>query len=271
MFVNKKEPLISVITVCLNSEKTIKTTIESVLHQTYKNYEYIIKDGGSSDSTIEIAEKYVDAFEGKLRIITKKDKCMYDAMNQGIDASRGDVIGIINSDDFYSENTLELVADAYSRSDNPYYIVIGDMERVTKDGKPICRYHFTPSMVSKKECFGHPSMFAAKAVYEKIGLYDITYKLAADGDWQYRAMEDDNVLVEVYPEVFNHMREGGASDMLKNRWRWFRERSRMQIQHKKGNKISIYSKEIIKVLATDVKNFLPRNLQTLAYKVKYKQ
>ncbi len=264
-----KRPMISVITVSLNSEKTIRTTIESVLHQTYQNYEYIIKDGGSKDNTIEIANEYKEKFEGRLHIIQQKDKCMYEAMNQGIAACQGEMIGIINSDDFYSSDTLEKVAEVYEKSETGLLVVIGDMERVSSEGKLIYRYRFTQDMVDRKACFGHPSMFAAKAVYDHIGLYDTSYSLAADGDWQYRAMENEEVRVKLVPSVFNHMREGGASDNPKYRWKWFKERSRMQIEHHRGSKFSIYFKELKKVIRTDIKSMLPKSIMQKAYGMRY--
>lgn len=264
-----EKPLISIVTACLNSEKTIRTTIESVLNQTYKNYEYVIKDGGSKDSTLDIAREYEAAFGGRLRIVQQKDKCMYEAMNQGIQMTTGDIIGIINSDDYYSPETLERVAALYEAAETDLLVVIGDMERVSETGELIYRYHFTQDMVDRKDCFGHPSMFAARAVYDRIGLYDTSYKLAADGDWQYRAMEDEAVKVVLCPEVFNHMREGGASDLPKYRWLWFKERSRMRLEHKRGSKTKIYLSEFKKVLVTDIKSMVPKGWQNALYKLKY--
>lgn len=265
-----KHPQITVVTACLNSAKTIRHTIESVLNQTYDNYEYIIKDGGSTDNTLEIAREYEAAFDGKLRIIQQKDKCMYEAMNQGVSMSTGEIVGIINSDDYYSHDTLENVAALYEAADTDLLVVIGDMERVSETGELIHRYHFTEDLIEEKACFGHPSMFAAKAVYDRIGLYDTSYRLAADGDWQYRAMEDEEVKVVLCPKVFNHMREGGASDMPKYRWLWFKERSRMQLEHNRGSKPEIYCREFLKVIKTDIKAILPDSLKDKAYKIRYR-
>lgn len=265
-----KNPKITVVTACLNSEKTIRHTIESVLNQTYTNYEYIIKDGGSTDSTIRIVKEYEPLFEGKLRLIFQKDRCMYEAMNQGIDCAKGDIIGIINSDDYYSVDTLAHVAEIYANAETDLLVVIGDMERVSETGELIHRYHFTQELVDQKQCFGHPSMFASKAVYNKIGRYDTSYKLAADGDWQYRAMEDDAVQVLLCPHVFNHMREGGASDNPKYRWKWFKERSRMQLEHNRGTKLQIYCSEFWKVIKTDIKAIIPESLKEKAYKLRYR-
>ena len=209
---NFDNPLISIITVCFNSEKTIKKTLDSVLAQTYKNYEYVIIDGKSSDNTLKIIESYVPLFKGKLRYISEKDTGIYNAMNKGISNCNGELVGILNSDDFYGINTLQLVAEKYKEEKYPFIVINGDMERVDKNDKVVFRYRFSEKLVENKECFGHPSMFAAKAVYDRIGVYDETYKLAADGDWQYRAHEDPQVKYVLVPEVFNHMREGGASD-----------------------------------------------------------
>ncbi len=265
----KDKPLISIVTACLNSEKTIESTMESILSQTYQNWEYIIKDGGSNDRTLDIVNSYKNRFGDRLRIIQEKDHGMYEAMNQGVAACNGEMIGIINSDDYYSPNTLELVAEEYARQTSPYLVVIGDMERVSESGELIYRYHFTQDMVDNKSCFGHPSMFAAKKVYEKIGMYDTSYKLAADGEWQYRAMEDEAVLVVLVPQVFNHMREGGASDNPKYRWKWFKERSRMRLDHHKGTKVKIYLSELKKVITTDIKNVIPKNLMKRMYQFRY--
>ena len=265
-----KRPLISIVTACLNSEKTIRTTIESVLNQTYEHFEYVIKDGGSKDSTLDIVREYEEAFGGRLRVVCQKDKCMYEAMNQGIQMTTGDIVGIINSDDYYSPDTLERVAALYEAADTELLVVIGDMERVSESGELIYRYHFTQRLVDAKACFGHPSMFAARAVYDRIGLYDTSYKLAADGDWQYRAMEDDEVKVVLCPEVFNHMREGGASDNPKYRWRWFKERSRMRLEHKRGSALKIYWSEFKKVIKTDIKAIVPKGLKTAAYQIRYR-
>ena len=98
---------VSIITVCFNSEKTIRRTIESVLYQTYPNIEYIIVDGKSTDGTVDIVKEYLPAFQKRLRYVSERDKGIYDAMNKGIRLSAGDVIGIINSDDFYEPDAVE--------------------------------------------------------------------------------------------------------------------------------------------------------------------
>jgi len=261
-----KNPLITVITVCYNSGKTIEATLKSVLAQTYQNYEYLIIDGASTDETLKIVASYEEAFGGRLHVTSEKDSGIYNAMNKGIQKSRGAMIGILNSDDFYSPNTLELVAQRYEQEQYPLLVVNGDMIRVAENGEEICRYRFRQEFVDKKYCFGHPSMFAAKAVYDKIGLYDESYKLAADGEWQYRAHEDPQVRYVLCSEVFNHMREGGASDNPKYRWKWFRERVRMKQEHERGSMLVIYWQEFKSVLRTDIKGLLPQGWNKAVYR-----
>lgn len=108
---------ISIITATYNSEKTLKDTLESVLKQTYTNYEHIIIDGMSKDSTIKIVKEYEDKYKGKLRYISEKDTGLYDAMNKGIKMATGDVIGILNSDDVYANETvLEKIANRFKET-----------------------------------------------------------------------------------------------------------------------------------------------------------
>ena len=267
---NYDNPLITVVTACYNSAATIEITLKSVLAQTYQNYEYLIIDGRSTDNTLEIIEQYRERFGDKLRVISEKDTGIYNAMNKGVKNSRGEIIGILNSDDYYSETALESVAARYARERYPYIVINGDMIRVSESGEEIVRYSFKESQVERKACFGHPAMFAASAVYEKIGLYDESYKLAADGEWQYRAHEDPEVRYVLTHEVYNHMREGGASDNPKYRWRWFRERSRMKIEHKRGSKLKIYWQELKSVIRTDIKNIIPKGLSKKLYERKYR-
>ena len=266
-----RHPLISVVTVCYNSEKTIGVTIESILNQTYDNYEYLIVDGDSTDNTLEIIKKYEPKFEGRLRYISEKDTGIYNAMNKGIRESSGTVIGILNSDDYYSPDTLELVAQKYEVESYPLLVINGDMIRVSESGEEIYHYKFTDNLIEQKQCFGHPAMFAAKVVYDKIGLYDETYRLAADGEWQYRAHEDPNVKYVLCHEVFNHMREGGASDDPKYRWKWFSERSRMMLSHNRGKKFKIYWIEFKKVIVTDIKAIIPNRYKSKMYRLRYKK
>ena len=264
-----EKPLITVITVCFNSAKTIEITLKSVLAKTYENYEYLIIDGKSTDNTLAIIKKYEPEFKGKIRIISEHDTGIYNAMNKGIRNSHGVIIGILNSDDYYSIDTLENVARIYVNENHPFLVINGDMMRVSESGDEVFRYTFNNEQVKKKQCFGHPSMFAAKSVYDKIGLYDESYRFAADGEWQYRAHEDPAIKYVLCHKVFNHMREGGASDNPKYRWKWFNERVRMKKNHSKGSLVKIYWQEFKSVIRTDIKNIVPKSICKKLYGVKY--
>ena len=104
---------ISVVTVTFNSGKTVRDTIESVLSQSYQDYDYIIVDGGSKDDTIDIVKEYLPRFGGRMRYLSEPDNGMYDAMNKGIRMAEGDVVGIVNSDDFYHRDDIfQIVASS---------------------------------------------------------------------------------------------------------------------------------------------------------------
>lgn len=110
--------LVTVVTVAYNSEATIARTIEAVLHQTYQNIEYIIVDGASTDNTAQIAQSYLPEFDKpgrSLKIISEKDNGMYDALNKGIAAANGVIIGSINADDWYEPDAVKTMADLYQK------------------------------------------------------------------------------------------------------------------------------------------------------------
>ncbi len=265
-----ENPLITVITVCFNSAKTIEKTLQSILNQTYSNYEYLVIDGASKDDTLKILESYKDVFGGRLRVISEKDDGIYDAMNKGIKNSNGQLIGILNSDDYYSNNTLQLVAEKYAECKYEYIVINGDMERISENEDVVFRYHFTEEQIKNKEYFGHPSMFAAKSVYDKIGLYNQEYKLAADGEWQYRVHEDESVKYVLCDAVFNHMREGGASDNPKYIKQWFKERVKMKLAYNKGSKFSVYKQESFAVVKTCIKTAMPKKIHSVLYRILYR-
>lgn len=267
---NFSNPKITVITACYNSEKTIEITLKSMLNQTYQNFEYLIIDGKSTDNTLEIIENYRKQFKERLRIISEKDNGIYDAMNKGIKNATGSIIGILNSDDFYSPDTLQKVADTYEKQQYPLLVINGDLNRIDSDGNVVHTYHYKQKQIENGEFFGHPSMFAASAVYDKIGLYDQSYRFAADGDWQYRAHDDDEVKYLLCPSVFNNMREGGATDNRRYRFVWFKERVRMRKSHNRGNLFSIYLTEIVALLGTEIKALTPKKLQKTLYSLYYR-
>ena len=269
--INYLNPKISIITVCFNSEKTISKTIESVLQQNYDNYEYIIIDGKSTDNTMAIVKKYSEKFSERMKYISEKDTGIYNAMNKGIKMCTGDIIGIINSDDYYGKDTLKFVAQTYFQEKYPLIVINGDMERIDEKGNEIYRYRFTNQMIKEKKCFGHPAMFVAKKVYDEVGLYNENYILAADGEWQYRVHERADIKYILVNKVFTYMREGGASDNPQYKWDWFKERVRMKLEHKKGNMVEIYLQELLSVIRTIIKGIIPSKWSRFFYKMKYRK
>ena len=158
---------ISIITATYNSGKTIRDTLSSVLNQSYKNYELIIKDGGSNDNTVEICREYENIFEGRLKVISEPDKGIYDAMNRGIDNASGDIVGILNSDDFYtSDDILDRIAKEFS-ANKDLDAIYGDIHFVSPDNLTKCtRYYsssyFRPSLLRFGFMPAHPSFYVRK-------------------------------------------------------------------------------------------------------------
>ena len=166
-----KTMLVSVITICYNSEAVIRKTIESVLAQTWGEIEYLIVDGASKDRTVAIAEEYADRFSEKgyhYRIISEPDRGIYDAMNKGIRCSAGELIGMINSGDWYEPDAVETAAKTYEIE--PYDLFYADINLVKENGSIMVKH-------SKKDRFptsrhwNHPTMFVTRKTYDELGLY----------------------------------------------------------------------------------------------------
>ncbi len=221
---------ISIITATYNSGKTVRDTLESILRQSYCDYELIIKDGGSKDDTLRICREYEERFKGRMRIFSTPDKGIYDAMNQGISYAKGDVVGILNSDDFYtSDDILEIVARTFMEKPETDAIY-GDVHYVEEeDLKKQVRYysskHFRRSWMRLGFMPAHPSFYCKKNVYDKYALneekddegisiksyFDISYKIAADFENLLRMIFIGRIKCEYIEKDFVTMRIGGAS------------------------------------------------------------
>ncbi len=163
--------LVSIITVCYNSEKTIRKAIESVLGQTYANIEYIIVDGLSNDNTVAIAKEYESAFLEKgysYRIVSEKDNGIYDAMNKGIGMASGELIGMINSDDWYEPIAVETAANTYA--ENRYDLFYADLNLIRENGSIIVKRSKLDKYPSSRN-WNHPTTFIPKRIYEEMGTY----------------------------------------------------------------------------------------------------
>lgn len=206
---------ISVITISYNSASTIEDTLRSVLTQTYLDIEYIVVDGLSKDHTVEIIQKHEDRFNGRLKWISEKDKGLYDAMNKGIQMATGDVVGILNSDDFFYDNhVLQKVADAFK--DETLDATIGDIVFVREDNhdKIIRRYsakNWKPSKFAWGYMPPHPSFFVRRKYFDQLGYYKMGYKIAADYELLIRFLLKAKLNWIYLPIITTKMRMGGAS------------------------------------------------------------
>lgn len=212
---------ISIITITFNASSTIRTAIESVLSQSYQNIEYIIVDGGSTDGTLNIIKEYGT----KIQWVSEPDKGIYDAMSKGVARATGDVIGMVNADDFYPDNeVLQRVVDAYQ--ENPtLQAVYGDLHYV--DGQNTTKV--VREWVAgeyKKELFlsgwmpPHPTFFLTKQAYILYGAYNPIFKSAGDYELMLRMLYKYNLSVAYIPHVQMKMRTGGVSNVsLRNRIR----------------------------------------------------
>jgi glycosyltransferase involved in cell wall biosynthesis len=205
---------ISIVTVCYNNEQ-ICFAIESVLRQTYSNIEYIIIDGNSQDQTVSIIKSYEPKFLGRLKWISEPDMGIYDAMNKGIRIATGDVIGIINSDDFFtSSNVIERIVNAFENFEidavygDIHYVSALDLNRVVR--KYSSRI-FRRSLIKLGFMPAHPSFYMKRSCYEKYGLYDTSYKICADFELLLRYIYIYRIKTHYLPMDCVTMRLGGVS------------------------------------------------------------
>jgi glycosyltransferase involved in cell wall biosynthesis len=206
---------ISLITITYNSSLTLPDTIESVLTQSYSNIEYIIIDGQSSDGTVDIIKEYEPRFQGRLRWISEKDNGLYDAMNKGIRMATGEIVGIINSDDFYHRrDVISRVAKAFQEKD--IEAVYGDVRFVNPDNlERSVRYysskHFSPKRFRYGFMPAHPTFFTYRKYFEEFGYYKTDYHIAADYELLIRFLYIHRLKTQYLPLDFMKMRTGGAS------------------------------------------------------------
>lgn len=187
---------VSIITVCYNSEATIQKTIESVVNQTYANIEYIIVDGKSKDHTLEIIQKYHSVYPQKITYISEEDKGIYDAMNKGIDMASGELIGILNSDDYYEIDAVENMVK--SMKEDKYQILYGFV-RAIKNNEEYSIDRQSPAFLEER-MIGHPACFVTKSVYDDFGKFDLQYISASDYDFMLRMSKKKEI--KFYPVNF---------------------------------------------------------------------
>ena len=203
---------ISIITATFQSAKTVKDTLESVLGQTYTNLEHIIVDGASKDNTMEIVKSYEGAYQGRLKYISEKDTDLYDAMNKGIKMATGDIIGILNSDDKYAhKNVLQEIANCFEKTncDGTYgNLIFMDAETMSK---PQRIWRSKEGKLEEGWIPAHPTLYLKREVYDKIGLFNLSYRIVADYDFMVRMLKDKTIHLSYIDDDLVHMRVGGVS------------------------------------------------------------
>ncbi|OUS09152.1 hypothetical protein A9Q96_00290 [Rhodobacterales bacterium 52_120_T64] len=203
---------ISTIMVCYNSEETIAGAIESFLAQTYRDKELVLIDGKSTDSTLEIIQSFL---EPGLKVFSEKDAGIYDAMNKGLSLFSGDAFGFLNSDDRYSHpNVLSKVVESLNTAD----IVSGHIQYCRNHtAEPINQTRiwksspFSIGSFKKGWIIPHPATYAVRQVYDCVGNFDTSYKIAGDYEWILRTLEVNNFSHGVIDDIIVDMKLGGAS------------------------------------------------------------
>jgi glycosyltransferase involved in cell wall biosynthesis len=228
---------ISIITACINSEGTIRRTIESILLQDYDNIEYIIIDGDSSDSTISIINNYKNKVS---KIISEKDNSIYDALNKGVHLATGEIIGFLHADDFYSTTSIVSNVIRIFEVNNNLDIVLGDVAFVNKSEK-VERYYSGKNFNFDIGIMPpHPAIFINKNCYEKFGYFNTDYKIASDYDLLFRLIEIHNASYIYSKDIVVHMMLGGASN--KNIFSSIKLNKEIYQIHKSHNRsISVFS------------------------------
>lgn len=204
---------LTIVTVCYNSEDTIASTIRSVLEQTYKDIEYIIVDGGSSDNTLSTIRKYEHKFNGNLYWVSESDNGLYDAMNKGMEMATGDLIGILNSDDtFYSNKTIEEIVTFHKQND--VEASVGNIIQHNENRKSIRFYsskYWNPQMLKIGFMPPHPSIFIKRELFKKYGFYHLGFKIAADYELIVRYFLKNQVIWKYSGITTTSMLIGGLS------------------------------------------------------------
>jgi len=240
---------ITIITAVYNNAAEIGCAIESVLSQSYQNIEYIIIDGGSTDGTQKVIQSYGNRIT---QFSSEPDKGIYDALNKGIQRATGDIIGFLHSDDIFdNENVVSKISE-YFLNDN-CDATYGDLVYVGKaDSSMVIRYWRSCNFELKKFKHGwmpaHPTLFLKKEVYQKFGMFNIHFKIAADYDFILRTLGGGTLKCSYIPMIITRMRTGGASNKsLKNIWEKSYEDWQALRKNKSGGIYTLLSKNFSKL------------------------
>ena len=240
---------ITLITAVYNNAYGLRSSLESSLGQKHQDVERIVIDGGSTDGTLQVLQDYTSNID---HIVSEPDNGIYDALNKGIQLATGDIIGILHSDDLFAGwNILETIARKFESSSID--LLYGDLCYVSNDNpNEIVRYWragaFTQSKLPNGWMPPHPTVYVKRELFDKYGLYDTHYRIAADYDWMLRLLTKQTLDVAYLPEVLVHMRTGGASNRsFKNLWQKSREDYLILRNHQIGGVIALIKKNIRKL------------------------
>jgi glycosyltransferase involved in cell wall biosynthesis len=204
--------LISVITVCFNSASTILATLESVASQRHDAFEHIVVDGGSTDGTLEQIESWTGH---PIRLIRGPDRGIYDAMNKGVAAAHGDIIGFLNSDDRYADENA-LASIARSMADDTTDCTQGDLVFVDAHTRSVLRYWQSSPFSEGRFRFGwlpaHPTLYVRRDAFKRVGPFNLDFKVAADVEWMMRLFSRPAIRCARVPRILVSMNAGGVSN-----------------------------------------------------------
>ncbi len=237
---------LTIITATYNNEATIADCLDSVCNQSHLPFEHLIIDGQSTDGTLQIIQSY-----SHVTVISEPDKGIYDALNKGIRAARGDIIGFLHADDMYaSSNVLQKVLEVFETTHCD--AVYGDLNYVhPQNTKKIIRKWVAGKYSRSKLRWGwmppHPTFFVKKEIYQKYGLFDLAYTIAADYELMLRFLWKYRITPEYLPIVMINMRTGGKSNRLSNIYLKMKEDYRAIRQHKMGGMGVLLSKNVRKI------------------------
>jgi glycosyltransferase involved in cell wall biosynthesis len=250
---------ISIITVVYNGEKYLEETIKSVINQTYQNIEYIIIDGGSTDGTIDIIKKYEDKID---YWISEKDEGISDAFNKGLNKATGDIIGLINADDYYNDNTVDLIIKNYNKDIDIYY---GSIIKIDNSNNKIYLKSSKDALKSIDKCnmrfIYHPTFFITSKLYEKYKYFNNNYNLAMD--YEFLSRIDFKKIKSCYIESYlTIMRIDGVSDI-------FNYKAKLEVinAYKKRNRI-LFDLYIFKEYYQAVRSYIRYKLTNYRFGIK---
>ena len=271
---NTNLPLVSIITVVFNGELELETTIKSVIEQSYKNIEYIIIDGASSDKTLDIIHQYESEID---YWCSESDNGIYDAMNKGIKATQGQIIGLINCGDSYMKNTIAEIVHIYYQyiRENPFLVITGAMFRFDREKNYQFKIEKSQKLLDTKINRGmpinHPATFITKATYDKLGLYNSQYRICGDYDLIFRLYHNCLVQFIFTEQIIAQMQLGGISEKFSSIWLRCREhfqirKNYLSLLHNLWLCCSFY---LISTIKFTLKQIVSNSMMSLYYRLRH--